>query len=196
MPRRIFCSHCFSQNCRDNKRATLGRTVLMRERIENQLRKAIRIAAQAEPSLALRIKRLEPTHRTLQESLVAITEGRSAPVAERRMAAELLALAKCADPYRPLLEHFLDCDGTTAWSLISAFPHRELRLSQNDEDRLERILREDPDEQRRAATAQFLQYVETLGRTKMLIGVLENRAETSLVRGRAARSAHPGRQRL
>ncbi|MGA2596786.1 MAG: HEAT repeat domain-containing protein [Bryobacteraceae bacterium] len=158
----------------------------MRKRVENRLRKAIRIASQAEPSFALRIKRLERTHRTFQESLVGTTEDRTAPVAERKMAAELLALAKCADPYRPLLDHFLDCDGTTAWSLISAFPHRELRLSQNDEDRLERILWEDPDEQRRAATAQFFQYVETPPRTKMLIGVLENRAETSLVRGRAA----------
>jgi hypothetical protein len=86
----------------------------MRKRIENQIRKAVRIASHLEPSFAQRCMRTERTGQTIEEALVSMTADRSAPTTERGMAAELLALARHPDPYRPLIEHFLDCNGTIA----------------------------------------------------------------------------------
>jgi len=166
----------------------------MRKRTENRIRKAIRIASQAEPGFARRGMQLELKGRTLEGALVAITTDRQAPVAERRTAAELLALTghHCS-AYRPLFDHFLDCDGMTAWDLTNAFSFSNYRPTPEDERKLAWILQNDPEEERRAATAQFLARISSAGVRRMLIETLENRKETSYVRGRAAEALiiHP-----
>jgi HEAT repeat protein len=159
----------------------------MRKRTENRIRKAIRIASQAEAVFARRCTQLEHKGRTLEGALVAITADRQAPVAERSMAAQLLTLTgSYPDPYRPLFDHFLDCDGKTAWDLTNAFLFSNYRPNPEDERRLAWILQSDPDEERRAATAQFLAHPKSAAVRRMLIETLENRKETSYVRGRAA----------
>lgn len=78
----------------------------------------MRIAAQAAPRFAPRCARLERGGATMEGALLSIAADRQAPVPERVLAANLLTLAGQAEPYRPLFEHFLDCDGATAWDLV------------------------------------------------------------------------------
>jgi hypothetical protein len=152
----------------------------MRKRTENRIRKAIRIASQAEAVFARRCTQLEHKGRTLEGALVAITADRQAPVAERSMAAQLLTLTgSYPDPYRPLFDHFLDCDGKTAWDLTNAFLFSNYRPTHEDERKLAWILQNDPEEERRAATAQFLARHKSAAIRRI-------RKETSYGRGRAA----------
>ena len=127
----------------------------MRKRIENRLRKAIRISEQLEPSLALRCRRLERSGRSLEDALAAITMDREAPSGDRWRAAELLDLARHPRPFSPLIDHFLDCDWATAWDLVNTTGLAKPTFSPSEKAGLVRVLRQDPVEERRAATAQF-----------------------------------------
>jgi hypothetical protein len=92
-----------------------------------------------------------------------------------------------------VIEEFLTCDAARAWELTSSL--HNVRLTRAQETRVYHLLREHPDEERRAATAQFLWSAQTSPAVRrMLIECFEDRNETHNVRGRAAEalSSHGG----
>ena len=149
--------------------------------------KAMRIAAQAEPELASRCMRLQRSGQTLQQVLTSTVADRTASASHRRLAAELLSVGGVGRPFESIIDQYLEqCDGATAWDLQWALPYGLFHPTRDQERRPAQILRGDPDEERRAATAQFLGSLQGRGSFQSLLETLQDRSETGYVRGRAA----------
>ena len=151
----------------------------MRLRVERRLRKALRRAPLLRPYA---------THPHPASALAAIIPNRQAPIAQRKFAADILS-ANGHGPavYRPFLDHFIACqDGTSSWETALGLTSCGFAINDEDERKLAEVLRHHPDEDRRAATAQLFGYLCVRRVPAVLLETLENRNETSYVRGRAA----------
>lgn len=159
----------------------------MRQRLERRLQKAVRIANEAEPGL---VRRCSYGHRCA-DALVDLVRDRTAPAGQRYTAAQLLSL-RDPNAFRPLLEHFFECDAETAWYLVRL---GNLRLTASDERKILDIIQHEPDEHKRMAAIDILTNHGRPGTHRIVISVLEDRAQPLLVRGRAAESFNMDRGR-
>ena len=152
----------------------------MRQRIERRLQKAVRIANEAEPGL---LQHCAKRHR-LADALVGLVRDRTAPVGQRYIAAQLISLYQ-PDPFRPLLEQFLASDVESDWYPVYL---GNLRLTTDDQRQIVDIIQRDPNEHKRMAALDILTNHGRPGTHRIVISVLEDQAQSLLVRGRAVES--------
>jgi hypothetical protein len=150
----------------------------MRKRLEMRIRKAMRIAAQFEPEFVLRCTRRERAGHALEHVLRSVVADRAAQESGRRLAAELLTLGGVARAFEPIIEQYLDCEGSTAWDLHLALPYERVCLGPDQQQRIADILRHHPEEERRAAITQFLGRVESRAAFELLLETVQNDSET------------------
>ena len=125
-----------------------------------------------------------PNGHRLRDALADLVGDRTAPVAQRHIAAELLSLHQ-SDSFRPLLEHFFECEAEMAWYLVRL---GDLKLTADDERRIVDIIQFDPDEHKRMAAVDILTNHGRPGVQRITISVMEDKTQPIEVRSRAAES--------